>query len=302
MREVAGGGGPGRQHDDARIFAARERDVAVVDRLEEARELLDAVGDELVGQAVAQRDAVLEGIPAAHRRLAAVLENPPAAVRRAPDVGGVVVQAPAAAHRHAVAGPEELGIAEHQRRGQVSVQHQALLAVAVREHGVEQPGTLHQACLEAAPVLRRDQQRQRVEPPRPRGCIALPVDVVGEPVLVKDPLDPLPARVHFDAAQRPQRIDQLLPVWPDLAIGRLHLVVRAGQGPIRVEQRCQRLVRRTRQRLGPGVQAGRSSLGAARRMSSVSGNSGFNSSAGSRTGPGECPSSENRASRRLSAS
>jgi hypothetical protein len=86
------------------------------------------------------------------------------------------------------------------RCGQLTLQHQALLAVAVREHGVEQARALHEARLEAAPVLRRDQQRQRVEAPRALGRIALPVDVVGEPVLVEDPLDALPPGVHLGAA------------------------------------------------------------------------------------------------------
>ena len=278
--------------------------MAVVHRLKEARQLPHPVGRELVRQAISQCDAVLEGISATHRGLAAVLEHPPAAVGRAPDVRRVIVQAPTAAHLHAMTRPEELRVAQHQRCRQAAFQHQALLAVAVRQHGIEQPRPLDQPRLQAAPVVGRNEQRQRIEVPRPRCRAARAVDVVREAVLVEDPLDTLPACVHLRRTQGADGFDQLPPMRSQLAIRGLHFIEDPWQRLVCVEQRRQRRIGRSRQRLDHGTQGSGSSENqpGTRRRSSVSGNSGWTSSRGSATGPGECPSSEKRASLRLSAS
>ena len=300
--EVAGRRGSRGQHDHARVRRVGDRRETVVNRLEESRELPHADRDELVGQAVSQRDAVLEREPAAHRRLAAILEYPPATVRAAADVRRVVVQAAVARHLDAVQRSQELRISEYQRRGQAALEHQPLLPVAVREDGVEQPCALRESRLERPPVVARDQQRHRIEAPGPPRGVVLVVDVVREAVLVKDAFDALPPRVEVRNAKSAQRLDEAPPVRPHFALGRLHLVVHAGQGTVAVEHRGERGLGGGRERLGERDQASWSSRGSGRRRSSVSGNSGLASSAGILTEPGECPSSENRARRRLSAS
>ena len=73
---------------------------------------------ERFGQVAQQHDPVFERIAGARRRLRAVGEHPPLAVRRARQVHGVQVEMNAVRDANAVARPQERRVREHERRRQ----------------------------------------------------------------------------------------------------------------------------------------------------------------------------------------
>ena len=103
---------------------------------------------------------------------------------------------------------------------------QPLRSVEIGEQRVEQAGALHDAGLDAAPLVGATTQRQRVEVPGAVGALRVGVDVVGDAVV-----DDQPAR-QFDAAprgasrpSRPQAVEQTAPVLARRALRVDHLVV-----------------------------------------------------------------------------
>ncbi len=85
-----------------------------------------------------RREAILERVAGARRRLRAIADHPPAAVRRAREVGGVEVQEAALRRLDAVARPQEARVREHQLRRQQPVAQQVLRTVEVGEDEVQE--------------------------------------------------------------------------------------------------------------------------------------------------------------------
>ena len=208
----------GQQHD-ARVVAMACRHV--VQRLPQGRKvrrqpLHPAVAQHL-GQDARQHLAVLQRVAGPRRALGAVGQHPPLAVRGARQVGGIDVQVAVIGHRQAVAGPQKAGMREHQLRRQQSLGEQALRAVHVRQHGVQQPRPLRQGGFQARPLVWPDDPRHRVQFPRALHAARVVVHVVRDAVLMNHAARLLPAVRQLARAQGFERLDDLLPGRPRLA-------------------------------------------------------------------------------------
>ena len=127
--------------------------------------------------------AILERIACPRWCLRAVREQPPAPIRCARDVGGVDMQPARAARHESMTGPQKIGVTEGQLRRDQTFGEQALRTVEVAEQGIEQSRALHDTLLNPAPLVLGDDQRQRIQCPRPIGALRIGVDVVGNAVL-----------------------------------------------------------------------------------------------------------------------
>ena len=78
--------------------------------------------------------AILERVARARRRLGAIGEQPPAAIRRARQVRGVHMQPGAVGGPQVVAGPEVVRMAERQFGRDVTLGQQPLRPVEVGQH------------------------------------------------------------------------------------------------------------------------------------------------------------------------
>ena len=148
--------GPGREHHDVRRAAVRRRagEQHLPQLAEERRQRVDAQRVKRVGQHARDDGAVLERVADAGRRLRAGADDPPFAVGAAREVERDEVQEDAAGGTDAVAGAQEPGMPEDQRRRQQAVAQQRLRAVDVGGDGVQQPRALPQAAVEPLPLLR----------------------------------------------------------------------------------------------------------------------------------------------------
>ncbi len=167
----------GGEKADAR-FAARGRgDQARAEFAEEGGETVDIEIAIEIGEDAGGNQPVFERVARARRRLCAVAEHPPAAVRAAANVGGVKAQPAPARRPHAVQRADEIGRPEHGGGGQNTFCDQPSLAVDVGERAVPQFGALGDAALDAGPFPAVDQQRQAAE--RPGALAGLAVDAIG---------------------------------------------------------------------------------------------------------------------------
>ena len=112
-------------------------------------------------------EPVLERVARARRRLRAVVDDPPAAVGRARQVGGVLQQVATAGRPQALGGGEEAAVAEDHRRRDRAALQQRLRAVEIAEDAVEQVGALLDAGGDRLPLVGRQHERDRVDLPWP---------------------------------------------------------------------------------------------------------------------------------------
>ena len=105
---------PGRQHHDARVGGPvrRQAEQRLDRHVEEVGERAHAALVEHRGQRAPAHQPVLERVAGARRRLRAVRDHPPGAVRRPGDVHRVVVQVDAARRHDAVARAQEAGLSK----------------------------------------------------------------------------------------------------------------------------------------------------------------------------------------------
>ncbi len=166
---------PRRRQRRQRVAAGRGRSRARCCDAQVAEQLREDARDD---------QPVLQRVAGARRRLRAVGDHPPAAVGRARQVGGVDVQ-PDAAGR-----PDARGTATGSRAGRKP----APAAAGPREQpSARRRGRRARRSSSAArcatpaadlgPFGGRDDQRQRIELPRPVGAARVGVDVVGDAVL-----------------------------------------------------------------------------------------------------------------------
>ncbi len=115
---------------------------------------------------------------------------------------------------------------EHHGRRQNAFAHQSLRAVDIGQHQIQQRGPLNERIGQRLPGRLIEQQRQRIEFPRPIRPLRRTDDVVGDAAFAQQPLDlfgPL------DESRRPGAIhaaDELLPRRAELTVGRDHFVER----------------------------------------------------------------------------
>src|SRR5882757_2096035 len=126
-----------------------------------------------------------------------------------------------------MAGTPESGVGEDERGGQIPVQEQFLRTVEIGKDGVEQAGALDEARFQISPLLRRNEQRNRVQAPGPVGPQRVTVNVVADAVLADALPGGLPAVGKFLPAERSQRSDVAIPMGTKNAGLHAHLVVNA---------------------------------------------------------------------------
>ena len=112
--------------------------------------------------------SVGQRVARARRRLRPVGVDLKAAVRQPAEVTGVHEELVAPGDLDPVGGAHVTGVGEHQFRWQDAFGDQAARPVQVGEHGIEQPGPLHQPGLQHLPICRGDHDRQGVQAPGPR--------------------------------------------------------------------------------------------------------------------------------------
>ena len=298
-----------QQHDMRRLVALDrgERRQALLLVAEEIGDMLDAQVAEHFREDARHDEAVFQRIAGARGGLRAVGDHPPVAVGRPGQIDGVVVQPDIARRLDAVAGPQVAVLAIDQRRRQQTLGEQGLRPVEVGQHGVEHGGALGDRHRHLGPLLRRDDQRHRVQGPRPVGPIGRGIDVVGDAVFQDAPVDEFQALAHFVRRHRVEMVEELLPVRTYAAIRRQHFVVAVGAVGIDGEEGAGHGAlsgalgpqsNHPRPECAPGAII----LGQKRRKSSVNGCSALSSTGLTPTLPGVCPKRKKRARRRLSAS
>ena len=140
--------------------------------LEEGRQPAHVHAPVDLGQGARERDAVLQREAHAGGRLRPVAQNPPPSVRPAAEIGGVDVQATAAARPEAHRGMAEIRAARDEggRKGAVPAQRAG--TVDVGQQAFEQRRPLHQPGLDGAPFRLRQHQRHMAERPCALAAVA----------------------------------------------------------------------------------------------------------------------------------
>ena len=119
-----------------------------------------------------------------------------------------------ARHRHAVTRPQKPGVAVDQRRRQQAFLQHLLRAVHVEQDAVQQLGTLRDGAGNLLPLVRRDDQRQRIQFPRPLDTARVGVHVVGDTVFADLPTHRAQPLLHLFRPGAHQCVEQAAPVRP----------------------------------------------------------------------------------------
>ncbi len=222
--------GAGRMQADARIGAVGQSGEAGLEFLEEGREAphVQLAIDVLEG--ARQVEAAFQRIAQARRRLGAIVQDPPLAVRPAADIGGVKAQISAAGRAHADHRMEEIGAAGHRRGGQHAAGDQFGLAVKIGEQALENFGALGDAGFDHRPVLLGDQQRQMAE--RPGAVHRFAIGAIGDALFADIALDGLETPRDILAAKLRELGEKLQPMAARASVGADELVRNADERPI----------------------------------------------------------------------
>lgn len=162
--------------------------------------------------------AIGQCVTDAGRRLRPVRDRTELPVAPTADIAGVQEQLMPSRHRDAVRGSHVTGVAEHHLRWKQPRDECPARAVDIGEHLVEHPGTLHQPGFQPGPIVRGDQQRDRIEPPRRRsGVLHRPDLGVGDAVVLDQSAHPVVQPAETADAQFDEIGGQLRPHGPHLA-------------------------------------------------------------------------------------
>ena len=113
--------------------------------------------------------------------------HPPVPVGSAREVGRVDLQPGARFGTHSEAGPEEVGMSEHQLGWHDPFGQQALRPVEVGQQGFEQPRALRETALDRLPLGARQNERDWVERPGPIRTLRVGIHVVSDAVFDNQP-------------------------------------------------------------------------------------------------------------------
>ena len=209
-----------QQHHQRRLATARRlARQGVLQGAEETGQVLHAQVAVQFGEGARDDLPVLQRVAGAGRRLGTVGSDPPTAIRRTGQIHRIQVQPGAARCLHALTGPEEVVVAEHQLGRQQAFGDQFLWPVEIAQHAVEQGRTLRHAGGDLLPLVSGDQVGQQVEFPRAIGTVRVGVDIVGNTVLLDLPgQHGLALRQVLRAAAR-QLLVQAAPVRAHVALG-----------------------------------------------------------------------------------
>ena len=137
-------------------------------RREERVEAEDAEVAVLVGEEPGQDGAVEEGVARARRGVGQVAQHPPRAVAGAHEVGRVDDQVPPRLAAGWSGRATGTSCEPSTASGGTTPSSRPAIAVEVGEDGVEQAGPLRDPLRQRLPVLGREDEGDRVEPPRAR--------------------------------------------------------------------------------------------------------------------------------------
>ena len=192
---------PRREQAGARVVLAIERHQFGLEGLEERRDALDAGGAIDVGNGARQRQAILDGVTGARRRLRPIVEHPPFAVGAAADVDRIEAQMRAAGRRNADQRTQKFRIAADQGRRQTPLAGQRRRPVGIRQHRFEQLGALDEAFLQLRPFAGLDDERHMAERPRPLDARRILVDAIEHAGIAQVPIGGGEAAVDLFAAE-----------------------------------------------------------------------------------------------------
>ncbi len=147
----------GRQQADARIDALRAAREPGAKIAEERRQPAQIHVAKQARDGSRHDEAVFQRIAGARRRLGAIAQHPPRAIRAARDLRRVKAQPAAAGRRDAAHRPDELRRARHRRRRQRAVLDQPSFAVNVAKDEIEQFRALDDSGLDRLPFRLRQQ-------------------------------------------------------------------------------------------------------------------------------------------------
>ena len=177
-----------------------------------------------VGQRARGGDAVLQRKAGARRRLRAVAQHPPFAVRAAAELEGAEMQEMPARRLHADHRPQKFRAGGDQARRQQPVGDQAVFPIDVGDDRLEQLGALDQAGGDRLPFALVDQQRHMRQRPGALGGAGLVVDAVVDAGIAQILVGAGEAARQLLGAQRIERVDERLPDRAQCAAGVDHLV------------------------------------------------------------------------------
>ena len=269
---VPGGVGVPRRQQRRRA-GRRDPSQHVQAKLDERIEVARGLRDEQFRHDAAEPPAVLQGVRETIGETGVVRQDIPCAIRGTHEVGRIELQLRAEiVVRGMTTWPQERRIGVHQRWRHNAISQQALGAVQIGEHRIQQAGALGQPDFERLEFRLGQRQRDRVEPPRigwrarkqARGAL-----------LLHHSVEPPAALGEHTVAQAGQHAEQTAPLRAQPSLAVHHLVA----------SHCGKLT---------------SQLD--RRKSSVRGCSRDTASFGFAIGPGVWPNGRNRARRRASAS
>ena len=225
-----------RQQADTRVRTLRHRGEAEPECLEERREPLDIHIAVKGWESAGQDKPVGERVAGTRRRLRTVAKDPPAAIRPAPDIGGVNMQEFAARRFHAMQWVQKLGAAGDSGGGQVARGDQPALAVNIGQNQLQEPRALFDALRDLAPFAGLDEKRHMRE--RPGAFAGIPIGAIGHARVANMPVRRGEALADIVGAKIHQRGEKPQPM-------------RAG-APVRADE----FIRDTRQRLVTGRERG----------------------------------------------
>src|SRR5205814_1508848 len=98
-------------------------------------------------------------------------------------------------------GPQEIRLRKDERGRQSTGMDEFLRAVAIAEDAVDECGALDEGALERIPLVRGDDKRHRVNLPGPLHAARVPMNVVGDALLVGEAAGGLGAALEFREAE-----------------------------------------------------------------------------------------------------
>ena len=268
----------GSEQNDSWVVAVGEVGEGFALGAEEGGEAQYVRATEQVRQDVGDDGAVLDRVAAARRRLGAIGQHPPLAVRRTRQIDGHHMQIAVGGNPHSYQWAKEGRVRVEKCSRKMALRHQILGPVKILEQQAEQLGALDDARFDESPLLGRNQQRKDIDLPGSIGSKRIAVNVVRDSVLANPALGPRPAASELLGTDRLKLRHQVGPVPPGShSIGR-HLVIASS-----VAQRS--LIQVDRHGRSPDFSRVCGPLGGNRR-SSVRGKIGLVSSFGAVIGPG----------------
>ncbi len=219
---------PRGEQDDVRLLVAVEGGEgrqAFLLLTEKVGQMLHVQFAELVWKCTRNHQTIFQRIARTGRCLGAIGNRPPAAIRRARQVDRVVMQPDLPRRLNAATGPQIAMLPVDQRRWQQAFCQHTLLAVQIRQQGIQQTRALRHRHRHALPFVLRQDQRQRVQRPRSIRTIGVGIDVVGNAVLLDASIHKLKATAHLFGRDRIQMAEELSPMRAHRPIGGQHFVV-----------------------------------------------------------------------------